>query len=41
MKIAITIQGGRKKPRIYLSAEEKVAHAWVAACDAGDDTFYL
>ena len=26
----------RKKARIWLSEEEKVAHAWVAACDAGD-----
>jgi len=26
----------RKKTRIWLSEEEKVAHAWVAACDAGD-----
>jgi len=26
----------KKKPRILLSEEQKVAHAWVAACDAGD-----
>ena len=32
------LQGAKKKPRIWLSAEEKVAHAWVAACDAGDYT---
>lgn len=31
-----TEEGPKKKPRILLSAEEKVAHAWVAACDAGD-----
>jgi len=31
-----TEEGTKKKPRIWLSAEEKVAHAWVAACDAGD-----
>jgi len=31
-----TEEGPRKKPRIWLSEEEKVAHAWVAACDAGD-----
>lgn len=31
-----TEEGPKKKPRILLSAEEKVAHSWVAACDAGD-----
>jgi len=32
----VTEKGPRKKARIWLSEEEKVAHAWVAACDAGD-----
>ena len=39
MKIFTTYslaKGPRKMPRIWLSKEEKVAHAWVAACDAGD-----
>jgi len=31
-----TGESPKKKRRIILSEEQKVAHAWVAACDAGD-----